>query len=410
MLVKAYITFNDDFILEQREKGVAAVSYLIEYLNEEYNINLLDSSINSCTFVVLNEFYKIELGERRLKDFITEIFDIDKLEDVAKFRFVDYMNEEEYTKRTAAEELELKRKKAARLKKVMEKIDGLIGAEQFKELAHELYTVAPSLLKHNTVNALLYNSYLFSINDGNGLTTYLELFCELLEALELERFGPAQKFKEIKINAPQGKETVSRCFSDVLNLFNYHNATSPRIICIDISEWMTKVTEPEFREILFKLEDNADKFIYIFRVPFLESEVIKGLKRGLGDVLSIRDISFVPFDNEELKKYAEKALSDSGFTMAEDAWDIFNCRVEEEKNDGKFYGINTVNKIVREIIYAKLLSDSLCNIESKLIKKGDILSISSTYNEQQISGMEMLNGLIGMENYFKACRRDCSAN
>ena len=401
MLVKAYITFNNDFILAQREKGVAAVSYLIEYLKEEYNIKLIDSSINGCTFVVLNEFYKIERGERNLKDFITEIFDIDKLDDVAKYRFVDYMNEEVDTERTAAEEIELKRKKAARLEKVMAKIDGLIGAEQFKELAHELYTVAPSLVKHNTVHALLRNSYLFSINDGNGLTTYLELFCELLEALEVERFGPSSRFKEIKVYAPQGKETASRCFSDVYNIFNYHSATSPKIICIDISEWMTKVTEPEFREILFKLEDNADKFIYIFRVPFLENEVIKGLKRGLGDVLSVRDISFVPFDNEELRKYADKSLLDSGFTMAEDAWEIFNCRVEEEKNDGKFYGINTVNKIVREIIYAKLFSDATCNIDSTFIKKGDITSISTTYNEQQISGLEMLNGMIGMETISK---------
>ena len=59
---------------------------------------------------------------------------------------------------------------------VLKRIDGLFGCDEFKQLAHELFCIAPQVKKYKTIKTFLFQNYLFSINEGYGLTTYLELF------------------------------------------------------------------------------------------------------------------------------------------------------------------------------------------------------------------------------------------
>ena len=76
-----------------------------------------------------------------------------------------------------------------KVKEIKAKIDALVGAEGFKELAEECIMLAPGLLKHNTVDTFTRQCFLFAVNDGNGLTTYLELFSGLLKSLGLLKGG-----------------------------------------------------------------------------------------------------------------------------------------------------------------------------------------------------------------------------
>lgn len=386
MQVSIFLDFNKDVVSD--------VSDMLEFIRSEFKVKVLSTVGNSCRFVLLQEVKSLEAAEAMIVTYLKDFFETDSLESVVEYVVSEYTRKLE---EDSDDNEAIKKAREKKLRMVLEKIDALIGAEDFKALAHELATVAPHLVKKGTVDTFFNTSYIFSINDGDGLTTYLDLFCELLMLLDLVKFEAKKRFSEDKIIMPQGKEAPSKAFSAVRAHFNYGAYQAPKVICMDISEWMTKISSPEFREFLTELEDKGDKYIYIFRVPFLEEEVIKGLKRGLGDVLSVRAIPFVPFDNNELKAHAESLIKLKGFTMAENAWEIFDKRIEEEKNDGKFYGINTVNKIVREMIYVKQLSDAQNNIESTLIKKNEIKCVSATYEENEVSGMELLKGLIGME-------------
>ena len=110
----------------------------------------------------------------------------------------------------------------------------------------------------------------------------------------------------------------------------------------------------------------------------------------LNKLLLDAEINEVEFKNvNELKKY--------DFTLADDAWQLFEQRIMDEKSDGKFYGIKTVKKVVNEIIYKKQLACAKGISEGFVITKNDLDGLSSEFIDSGKSGMELLNELVGSE-------------
>lgn len=93
-----------------------------------------------------------------------------------------------------------------------------------------------------------------------------------------------------------------------------------------------------------------------------------------------------------------------GYNADEDIWNIFNARVASEKSDGRFYGINTVKKIIREMLYAKQLHDVDFETDDKIIHKEDILSIVDKDSINSKSGFEQLGEFVGMESIQERVR------
>lgn len=279
---------------------------------------------------------------------------------------------------------------------VTQKVDSLIGAAELKDLLREVRLVAPRIVESKTFEAFASQSYLFSIDNGCGLTTYLELFAETLSELRLFEFSGRRKVVEIKL-APPGDQSGDP-FAQLKNML----LSGGQMVCLDISEWMTRLRDSRFVELLTFIEDNFTKNVVVFRVPFVEEEVRNGILTGLQDVLCVRPVSFVPMDAEELLTCAKRALSAFGFTAEEDAWEIFNARVTEEKQDGRFYGINTVRKIVREMIYRKQLYNATRDEAlSTVVKKEEIISLVASYAEDHRDGMAMLRDLVGIEKIIE---------
>jgi len=272
----------------------------------------------------------------------------------------------------------------------MEKIRALVGAEEFKALAEECVRVAPALIKHNTLDTFVRQCYLFAINDGEGLSTYLDLFAELLIYNKLITVAGGKRIVEIAVSSKENG------ISEACNAVR-RAETGGKIVCIDISECMTSLHEPRFRTLLECVNEHAMKNIVVFRVPFVENNVLAGIKKSLADILSIREVSMVPLDTAELLQCAGDELQRRGFQMGEDAWDILRARIVEEKSDGRFYGINTINKVVREMIYMKQLNNAQNGVDDMLIKKNEILELSDSYQREEKSGMELLEEFIGMD-------------
>ena len=134
-----------------------------------------------------------------------------------------------------------------------------------------------------------------------------------------------------------------------------------------------------------------------FRVPFVEQTVLEDLRQNLNDMVFVRSLSMVPFDPEEIDLFADKILDEKGFTMDDEAREIFRERIAEEKNDGRFYGIKTVRKVVREMLYRMQLSEAETGISSSCITKDQIAGLSKNENTMGLSGTEMLDQLVGMD-------------
>jgi AAA+ superfamily predicted ATPase len=281
----------------------------------------------------------------------------------------------------------------------------LSGAEEFKNLTEELIAIAPQIKKYRTYNSFLFQNYLFAINDGCGLTTTLHLFADLVETLGLFSFGSSKyKVREVKLELPGGRNSDSYTPDKEIRLLKSSDAGN-QMICYDISAWMSETQRPEFREFLQQLSELEDRYIFIFRIPFIEPDIMQKLHDMLEDVLFMRSVSFVPLSNREFHSWAVNYLKETAYTMDDDAWDVFAARINEEKNDGRFYGFGTIEKLINEMIYRKQVSNSRSiSAEDTDIHKEDILSLSQTYSGENIPGEVMLDRLIGMADVKKQIR------
>ena len=174
-----------------------------------------------------------------------------------------------------------------------------------------------------------------------------------------------------------------------------------KLICIDISEWMSCLSDKRMKDFLSLLEDQSSKNIIVFRIPFVESDTLNDISSSLSDVLFICSISFPPMSVEELVACGKSTLKKYGYIADKDSWDFFRRRIVEEKGDGRFYGINTVNKVIHEMIYRKQLSDARNNADSDLIRSEELTGLIKS-DAAELEGITALEKMVGMEEILKS--------
>ncbi len=277
-----------------------------------------------------------------------------------------------------------------------DRIENLVGSEEFKELAREIDSISAQIKKHRTFSVFANRSYLFSINDGCGLSTYLELLRDLMTECGVFRFAEGECIVEETLRQRTPAEMPDAYLGKLSKLKT--GKINGALICVDISQWIGKTDDPDFRNMLSVIEDSTNDNIFVFRVPFIEGEVLQGVKNSLSDVLFIKEVSITPFDLAQLEECAERSFKALGYTMDVDAWEVFDTRIAEEKSDGRFYGINTVNKVVNEIVYRKLISNCESGSDDTVIKAKDIMSLALTYHQKAKTAEEMLSELVGMDD------------
>ena len=288
---------------------------------------------------------------------------------------------------------------------IQKSINSLIGWDEFKKLCFEIAQIAPEIEKHKTENSFLFQNYLFSVNDGCGLTTALKYFCDFIENLSLFTFSEEAKFAEITLTP---KESVGKLTPEIAVQVLTDEANFNKLICFDICEYMDKSHRNELKEFLESLVPLEGKYIFCFRIPFVEPDALKKIYNVLSDILYVRRIPVPPLENRQLKEYAVRILKSYGFSAETMAWDIFFSRICEEKSDGRFYEFQSVKKIVYEMLWLKHKSDAVYlnkakkdakkEHESSVIKRDEILELSPSYSEKPVTGFDELDDLVGLED------------
>ena len=384
MAVKYSLSFDQKWVLGKRGESVLPVDNVRAALEKELPLKVLKASLIQLDFIVTDETLSNAAVQDKVYEALTARFPGEPLGQIVTLTSAAY----EETPPASAPVGQGSPTPAKG--DVTERIHALIGCEEFKALADECARMAPALVRRNTKEVFTRRSYLFAVNRGHGLTTCLNLFAELLEQLGLFTFAP-KRVSEVKPLTPLDKDPFDPV-STVLNGFN-----SKGVLAIDISDWMTRTQDKEFREFLSILAGAQDRFIFVFRVPFVEQEVLDALSRSLNDQLSVRTVTFLPFDSAELRAFAATSLNGYDYTVEEGAWEIFDARVAEEKSDGRFYGVNTVNKILREMVYQKQLNDVARGADDSVIRKEDVATLSATYAGLQKTGWALLDDFVGIE-------------
>ena len=269
-------------------------------------------------------------------------------------------------------------------------IHALVGAEEFKALADELARIAPALRALKGQSYLERNSYLFTIDDGYGLTTALKLFARLLKEYKL-----ISDAEPVEIRLPNLED-----LDEISKLEGSLRKDLPKlegcVVCVDQSQCMGNLEKPGYRSLLRTIYSNSHS-VLVFRIPFLEQKALQTVQAVLDDVFFLRTVTFVPMDFEDLSECAVWAAKSYGYTLDASAEPILAQLVALEKSDGRFYGIKSVEKIVDQLVYEKLRLSPPDAEVGGTITAADLKRLDSDSDMQDLSGEEKLKQLIGIE-------------
>ena len=408
-MVKLVISLSGSWVLSHREDDILPVDYLIKLVGDKFagKLEVEDSGITELVLNVLNG-QNADLIMHIIRKTFCEHYSL--ADDNSVFLIKAHESKDEASAPAEEKPAEQPKNDTESFEKVQEdnttgiekalaEIDKLVGAEEFKTLAKEIAEIAPQIIKNKTFDILSYQAYLFSVNDGYGLTTYLSAFENLLKSLNIEGVSSIDGVVEEVLPAPKGEN--DDLFDAVSSHFRFSRKNSIKIICIDISEWISKTNSRSFKQFLVEISKRMSESIIIFRVPFVDKEVLNKLRLSLNDLMFIRTVSIAPFDKDEFQACANNELEKYGFTMADEAWQGFHSRIAEEKRDGKFYGINTVRKVIKELLYKKQLSNARSGKNETHINLSDSSEICVSLCDSAVSGYDMLDKMVGGEA-FKA--------
>ncbi len=272
--------------------------------------------------------------------------------------------------------------------KTMSKIEALVGAEDFKERMRELAAVIPGVIDREIPDTLFLRNYIFSIDQGCGFSTCLGLMKELMEECGNRNVLVTEEYL--------GKKGIVVTGSDGQGV-PFLRAVDGEIVGIDISEWLGKLNMPEFRRTLINLRKKDEKTVYVFRIPPVEPRVMKKVHDAIYDVMFVTDVTFRPLTADDCFRYASSVAGKKGFVLDEEAASSLEKKIDEERSDGKFYGFDTVRKVIDEVIFNKLLLGAKDGTEDRRIGKDDVDAVTVP-GERKRDPLDAFDEYIGMEN------------
>ena len=280
-------------------------------------------------------------------------------------------------------------------KEIKEKLDKLVGVDEFRALCNEIMDVAPQLIKRNAKSVFYKQCYLFAIGDGQGLSSCLKILGELFVAAELAEEENVD-VEECTLPFDEGEKTSSWERKAYTAMDRASSMPYRTVLCYDISDWIGHLTNLKFRDFLRKLFEKCNEdMTVVFRIPYLDKEVFARVQEALSDVFYTRTVTFPPLSTEDFRVLTEIELKKYDYKLTDDAWTYVEQKLSEEKSDGRFYGVNTLQKVICELVYQKEITNLHAKKDTEIITKQDAKAICNF--PQEINADEMLNVLYGME-------------
>lgn len=272
----------------------------------------------------------------------------------------------------------------------LKKIKALTGSVEFKAFASETVSTCRQMKAHKTENILSERAYLFAIDPGCGLTTYLSHCIELFREL-----GITSKKSVKEISVPAEEKELKQFIENE----TYIPSSAVSSVCFDLSDVMQQMNTPLFRKLLCAIRGTESIRPVFFRVPFLDYEVLLKIKAQLSDIFSVRTICVPQLNSSELRIIAEDKLNAYGYKIDDGAWETIVDRIAEEKTDGRFYGIKTLEKVLNEVIVLKQLA-CVGKEDTDLITAAEISGLTGTM-PAEIPAEKMFERLVGIDSIRK---------
>lgn len=235
------------------------------------------------------------------------------------------------------------------MEELLQRLEGLMGCREFKQLIRDLYG-AYEYYPVDEDEPFFSRAYLFSINDGDGLSTQLEILSKAYQDFVWEGNVPCDCYK-LKVPRLEDNNRYNRTNKRdmVLDwLEDNEILISPRwtIVCVDIREWIGLTETPEFRVLVSRLRDNLSHIIPVFRVPALDRETLEKIRESIDCYMSVTTVYTTPYSLDEYKEYAIEYAREQDIEFSEGALEVFEKILTRERNSPNFWGFKSIECIV----------------------------------------------------------------
>ena len=287
-------------------------------------------------------------------------------------------------------------------------IDSLIGFEPLKKWLSEINSLKGQYFDFAKQTGIIDNTaFLFSIDRGNGLSKIIEIMAKTLEKIGYGDFRGGKSVKEYTLIYEEDRNKFSsyNALADIIKnaYIDVSNPESQRkmILAISLENWIDKIYDKRL-DLLFKQLMSCKNIIYVFTIPYVERVVANRIYDRLNDVFYIRYMRFKSPTMKEFFQHFKNKANKCDITVDDDTYEAFVQKLIEEKNDGRFYGYKTVNKIVTEVLYSILINSVKENTDiQKTITKRTFEELYAIDDEEFHSSLEQLNGMIALDEVKK---------
>ena len=409
------IKFQPSWILKNQIGGKSAVvDEVLKAIKERYSgdvVITLSKEFHQCKLiVVMNESVVTEELSEFLKNQVGIVADADMgivAEDVDKKHLEELLASAE--KALSKEESEFFEKEFSISvgsengnDAVPVKADDLIGLDNFKKWMAEIEKMSSSFSQITSKTNVLKNFvYLISINRGNGLSTILQLMANTLKKSGFVAFSGQRAVVEWKLTyCPDPDKFPS--FEGLLKTIeraSNNGEAFKGIVSLDVEEWLDYLSDKRFDLLIDFVWNCKNDIVFVFTIPYVDKTVLDRLYDKLDDIISTRVMKFIPPSCEQYFEFFKKIFCQYDMAVEEEAYNSFVMKITSEKNDGKFYGFNTVRKIANELLYG-IISEAAKNDKElpETITAEDFARIYKLEVCDGLSGLEQLNGMVALTN------------
>ena len=246
---------------------------------------------------------------------------------------------------------------------ILRRMSGLAGLAEFKSYMHELEAARPLMSKWAKRMDFPIQHFLFAVDPGNGCSTAAELLHEYLNATELYGKHPSNyksfALKEMEfIRFPDDNNNLQT--TEYMKTFpDEVKSAASGVLVLNIEDWLNHLESETFADMLDICWDMRNQISFIFTVPYLDEGVLTRVHARLQDILNVRLMHFHPYTDDELIDALKSQLSEFEMSIDDSAIPFITHLLYEERNDRRFYGMQTVSRLGTELVLMKTRNVSL---------------------------------------------------
>jgi SpoVK/Ycf46/Vps4 family AAA+-type ATPase len=271
----------------------------------------------------------------------------------------------------------------------------------------ETAAVIPTLQRMGLESTLWHQHLLLAVDAGYGRTEFLMSLLKLYKAFGLMKVDAGEKAVREYILLAKGKEQEADGYrvpwdtvleaAENMNRANRKHNTAGTVLYVDVSAWQGVLDSPYVKTKLRRLNALCGTFLLVFRVPFVDGAVLRGVSDALNDILNVRTVHVPPAKLDDMVDYARETLAANSFRLEDDAVGAFEQWILREKVDDCFFGYKTVDKMVQKMIYEKALSNCRKGAEDRTVGVEDLKPFTICEDVESGNGIR-LDKMIGMDS------------